>query len=166
MTNAVFQATFHKAIPVVSRGTIQVVLEVSSEFQKIALDVLGGMVPPQGQTVWCAVARLTDENLHSSVREGEGRQTGSHCQPSPSRSFEELSATQQAGILCKELSFREYLKDSLGTHSLTVNDTIDLVRRRLGVVSRRDIADDPEAAARWSVMLSAYRAWQKRPVAA
>ena len=66
------------------------------------------------------------------------------------RSFHELKRSQQAGILCNDPQFCEWL-------DFDQESAPAFVRAHCGVASRRELDDDETAAARWDRLLGRYR---------
>src|SRR3990167_1866168 len=82
----------------------------------------------------------------------------------PKQSWREMTAAQQAGILCKDIVFRRYLYEQ---HSYPANDPDSAavaVREICGVISRTQIATNVDAMNRWHELVTDYRVWQMVPV--
>jgi hypothetical protein len=142
MTAAAFQATFADWKLINGRKVVQVVFEVPIEQSGLAYTVLGGM-PDPGASVWCAIARLEQPKAEQHKRE--------------KKSWDEMTAGQQAGILCSDPLFAKYLNVASTT------EAVDYVRRHCGVKSRSDITPTNESGRRWQEIVSLYRAWQRYP---
>jgi hypothetical protein len=74
------------------------------------------------------------------------------------RRFEDLSPAQQAGILCREPEFAEFMKwEAPGCANA---DVAEAVKIYCGVDSRADIKEGTDAYRIWASLLKAYRQWQ------
>jgi hypothetical protein len=117
-----------------------------------------------------AIARLEDaaaqpkgqkEDELPDVNDGEdyanrGRLPGQ-------RRFNDLSPAEQAGIICKEEEFREFLRTTVPYKAVNLGFDCtpeDMVRHICGVQSRADIKEGTEAARQWRIILDRYRRWQ------
>ncbi|MBN8958023.1 MAG: hypothetical protein J0H17_15850 [Rhizobiales bacterium] len=82
-----------------------------------------------------------------------------------------MSAAQQAGILCGEPAFHQYLSEALpnywekarvtGEDPYLQHRAAQTIRDICGVKSRRDI--DAQAETTWSELVADYRAWMRQP---
>jgi hypothetical protein len=117
-----------------------------------------------------AIARLEDaaaqpkgqkEDELPDVNDGEdyanrGRLPGQ-------RRFNDLSPAEQAGIICKEEEFREFLRTTVPYKAVASFSKgwqpEDLVRDACGVTSRTYIREDNEAGRQWRIILERYRRW-------
>jgi len=77
---------------------------------------------------------------------------------SAGRSWHELAPAQQAGILCNDPSFRQFLER---TTDYTHADHALMVRQICGVESRADIRPGTPATDKWRKLVSDYRGWMK-----
>jgi hypothetical protein len=175
MTAAAFRATFTDWRLIKGRKVVQVVLEVPVESADQAYQVLGGM-PNPAESVWCAVARLQttkDGDAHSNVHPGLPERNDTPPTPLPDkaerarRSWEQLSAAEQAGIRCTDPLFHKFLKETVphmwgSKTALRVdNRAVHIVREICGVESRAQInAANPKALARWNNIDTDFRIWQ------
>lgn len=74
------------------------------------------------------------------------------------QSWHDMSLAQQAGILCGDPVFAKFLDETVGP-----NDPAKTIRSLCGVGSRSDIKPGTEAARRWTLIVSDFRAWQHEP---
>lgn len=74
------------------------------------------------------------------------------------RPFQQITPANQAGILCDDLPFQKFIKETLGS-----DDAAESVRLICGVTSRSNIKPGTETARRWASIVSDYRAWQHEP---
>lgn len=193
---AAFRATYSDWRLIKGRKVVQVVFELPLEAADEAYTALGGMPNPAAE-VWCAVARLNiagagaspASGLRTTVDEPEQHNPGgSHAlvpddepscdvpasdEPAPERarkSWYDMTAAQQAGILCNDDGFCKYLRDE---YSAIYNATsgpanqseraAQVVRRICGVASRNLIERNPTATVKWRNLVSDYRAWIRAP---
>lgn len=77
--------------------------------------------------------------------------------PTPQRRWEDIPAPLRAGIRCGESEFRAFL----GAHN--PDHAAELVRTICRVESRKDLATDAEAGARWETLEAEYWAWVRDP---
>ena len=145
-----FQATFHKAIPVVSRGAIQIVFEVSSEMQAAALNVLGGMVSKPGESDWFEIKRVSSNGDGTTSPAG-----GEAVTPAggglPARPERKLS--QQVGACCSDPRFQKWLG------AVDRDEAANIVRLRCGVSSRSEIIPGTLTGELWNRMYDRFRIW-------
>lgn len=191
MNQAAFTATFADWKLVKTRGVVQLVFEVPVEKADAAYNVLGGM-PDAAQERWFAIARLTEQaarnepvpasrnpvpasaSLQSSNRglcfrgdAGADREAAASPSDGPaSRPFTELKYSQQAGILCSDPAFHQFLEmyspDDWRDYASLPDPKFRAklcVRRLCGVDSRADILPDTPAAAHWQQIVQSYRGW-------
>ena len=109
---AAFQAVFSDWKLIRTRKIVQLVFEVPVEMADQAYQVLGGM-PDPGKSVWCAVARL-EVQPSSDVVEADKAAFHKYLTEQHERrkrSWDELSAAEQAGIRCAEPAFHKFLQE-------------------------------------------------------
>ena len=77
------------------------------------------------------------------------------------RTFADLSAPTQAGILCNDPRFQEFAAMRLGFPKgrASPTATAEYVRRSCDIASRRDLATSPKAAARFQALRTDFDAW-------
>jgi hypothetical protein len=98
-----------------------------------------------------AIARIDEGAAQKGPKEREHRR------------FNALSPAEQAGIICKEEDFREFLRTVVPYKSMSLSFNFgpeDLVRDCCGVASRADIKEGTEAHRQWRIILERYRRWQ------
>jgi hypothetical protein len=79
------------------------------------------------------------------------------------RRFYEMTPAEQAGILCKDPEFTEFLQTTApykDVEPFFAYTTEDQVRHICGVQSRADIKEGTEAHRQWRVILERFRRWQ------
>jgi hypothetical protein len=145
-----FQATFHKAVPVMSRGVIQLIFEVASELQENALNVTGGMMARPGEADWFEIKRLNTNGDGTASPSG-----GEAVTPAggglPARPERKLS--QQAGACCSDPRFQKWLG------AVDRDEAANIVRLRCGVGSRSEIIPGTPAGELWVRMYDRFRIW-------
>ena len=136
---AIFQATFSKAVPVVTRSTVQFVFEVPVEGGAAdrALAALGGF-PEAGRETWVAIARLDPKAATSDPDKPK------------------FSLTQQAGIACNDLRFAAFLHDK-GFPNDGRSGIAEIVRYICKVKSRSEFDTDPAAGERWRLLYAEFQ---------
>ena len=84
-------------------------------------------------------------------------QSVSRAEPSakPKQKWHELKPSAQAGIRCNEPDFHRFL----GSHATTIADAL---RRRLGIISRKQLDDDEGRALRWAALDDEYIHWMRQ----
>jgi hypothetical protein len=124
--------------------------------------------PTMVDPVPVALARLNQQKggdaneiqPHNTVALAPGQQPQSDR---ARKSWEEMSAAQQAGILCTDPAFRKFIagvKYGYPQHPLSEEDAAYFVRCHCGVASRSHIRDDSAA---WRALVTGYRAWKREP---
>ncbi len=88
----------------------------------------------------------------SSAGSHTGQQRGEAGKPR--KPWREMSRAQQAGILCRDFGFGMWL---MGRTSFNSGEVADALRQRLGISSRADIDDNPDAARVFDAMVLSYR---------
>ncbi len=138
---AMFKATVHTLRTIPSRKVVQLVLEAPiEELPHVAAVCKHGS--------WMVVARLCDE-------QGEVEK--------PHRAFEDMSMTEQAGMLCNDPSFRRYLQEKCHMHGGDETTAASFVRALCRVGSRREIVENDPSGDRWQRLVGEYRTWQLAP---
>ena len=74
----------------------------------------------------------------------------------PKQSWESMSRAQQAGILCADPRFQQWLSIDPDEDGATY--AAETVRAMCGVPSRAKLDADPRAANKWDALVSKYRA--------
>jgi len=129
-------------------------IEVPEEYGEVIVRAFGW--PTRVKPLPVAVARL----------EAAGEQPERAPEPpAEPRPFERLSPAEQAGILCKEPEFEEFLKTLPAYRALTEAfgpdfGPADFVRETCGVKSRAEILPDTEAERQWRILYKRFRRWQ------
>jgi hypothetical protein len=121
-------------------------VEVPEEYGEAIVRAFGW--PTRMKPLPVAVARL--EGSGEQLKQPERR-------PKP-RHFDELSPAEQAGILCKEEDFAEFLRATY-THRKGA-EAEEIVRFVCGVNSRANIEPGSRSGDAWNEIVSEYRQWQ------
>lgn len=159
-----------------TRRTAQVVIEIPIERAGEVVDLFGA--PQPDAEVWVALARLNPEKVAGSsngrTSDFGSEDAGSTPAPAAKRRFEEMPRSQQAGVLCNDERFQEWLKTICPT--IWENAHRDLryaddggavageaVRVLCDVGSRADLNDHPRAPApmKWDRLVAEYRRSQR-----
>lgn len=109
------------------------IIEVPVEEAKLLVDIFG--IPIPGKEIPVAVAALVGEPQ----------------QEKPKRRFADMSPAQQAGIVCGDERFQNWI----GVSNAEV--AAEWVRKRCEVVSRADLNTNQNAKHRWEGILQDYR---------
>lgn len=143
-------ATFADFKLVKSRAVAQLVFEVPVEQADAALTALGGL-PRADLERWAGIAPLDKTAVaarhadggvpHAPVKGGD--------KPGHKRAFADLPRSQQAAIKCGDADFQRWL----GPEDADADGTL---KGALGIVSKRELDTDPEAAKRWDALLNEY----------
>lgn len=149
---AVFQGSLVDLKNVGTHKSVRLIVEVPEEYGEAIVRAFGW--PTRVKPVSVAVARL----------EGDGEQIKQpERQPEP-RHFDDLSYAEQAGIICKDPDFKEFLQSTAPYKN--AGNFIEgwtpeaLVRSCCGVQSRADIKEDNKAGRQWRIILNRFRRWQ------
>lgn len=161
---AAFAATYSDWRVIKGRKVVQVVFELPLEKADEAYSVLGGMPNPAAE-VWCGIARLQEPGAAVSARDvAPNREDAADKVASPSsrpkRAWGDLSPAQQAGLLCGDPMFQQFLC-GLGNASHPGRDeAAEAVRRICRVRSRAEITTDN---IEWRNLVADFRAWERTP---
>lgn len=140
----VIKGTYADLKHIKTRGMWQVCIEVpEAEFNNI-VGLLGS--PQHGKDVWVAIARLTTEA----------------AQEKPRKRFDEMSRAQQAGILCADEQFQQWVLGQCRNYILRTslemeNYVTNWLYTKLEISSRKDLDTGPTIAALWDALVTEYR---------
>lgn len=158
MTDAVFTGTFSDFKSVKTRSVCQIIIEVPVEKAGECLAALGGW-PIPGEEKSVAVARIVEKKQE---------QTAPDPAPAEGRQWQSLRPSQQAGILCADTEFQEWIvphakwgSGPTGPDSYGEGYVVDLVRDRCGIGSRAELDTNQQAAAIWNEIVADFRWHQK-----
>ena len=156
MTDAprALQATYVDLKFIKTRKLVQMVLELPIEQGEAVVKMFG--TPRPDESVWVAVARLTDEATVPETNEPK---------PEFDMATYAIGAAQRAGILCSDERFQDWIKersgasyiasDQMGTKAMT-NWVTAVMRETCNVQSRAEFDTDPAARQRFEVLESEY----------
>lgn len=150
MNNAIFKAEYADFKLVKTRSTAQFVFEVPQEQAGAIMQMIG--LPSQGEPQWFAIAKLVEEQKDTPVLK---------------RNWNEISYPEQAGIMCNNQRFAEFIEERYPdewalatTNAESFKDaTIFWLRSKCGIKSRADIKDNTEAARIFSQISQEFRSW-------
>jgi hypothetical protein len=182
MTAAAFKATYSDWKLLRTRKVVQIVLEVPVELADHAYRVLDGM-PLSGEEIWVAVARLNAEsevmpnqlsNGQHALQRSDDDSSKHDARPAPAmaqptqparakQSWDELSPAQQAGMLCADKSFIQFLAGEYQRGCDDENEAADIVRWYCDVESRAEIKRGTRANVLFQELVGKYRAWMREP---
>jgi hypothetical protein len=145
----VLKATYTNIKPVITRSTVQIILEMPMEAMTDIVNLLGPPMP--ASEVWVAVARLRPEVVQQPAM------IEAPDEDKPPKPLSQVSA-----ILCNIVAFRRFLHEHHGLEVVpTVDEAADWVREHCGVKSRREFDTDDAAAANFISLRSTYDAWMR-----
>lgn len=130
---AAFQASVHGLRTVGGRKCIQIILEAPIEQQAEIARICE-------HDAWVAVARIQKPNEKEK--------------PDKKR-WNTLSPAQQAGILCADIEFQNYID------AADEQNAVFLVRQKCGVKSRSELDPKEDSGRNWNVLVDNYRIWQQ-----
>lgn len=142
---AIFQATFSDLRIVKGRKVGQFVLEVPLEGVDAALKALGG-VPRPDKEVWVAVARLDPSAVQKPPEKPEA----------PNK----REIVQLAGIVSESKPFAIFMREEKGFAEF--NEMPQAIRYYCGVKSRKELATNPEAAAKFMELYTEFQVWSQQ----
>jgi hypothetical protein len=148
---AVFQGSLVNLKNSPTHKSVVLQVEVPEEYGEAIVRAFGW--PTRVKPLPVAVARL----------EGDGEQLKQPERRPEPRRFDDLSPAEQAGIVCKDPNFAEFLRTTPPYMGAMLNpdwNPEDMVRDCCGVKSRKDIEEGTEAHRQWRVILSRFRRWQ------
>ena len=141
----IFRASYADFNTVKGRKVLQIILELPIEEGNAALAALGG-VPRFDQPVWVGVARLDTSAITEKPKP----------LPKPHKNWDDMSYSQQSGVLCNDDDFRRFVQESHNSYS-----PVDFVRSFCEVVSRSELDTPGAAATKWEILVEEYRNWQR-----
>ena len=110
--------------------------------------------PSYGQRVALSVALISDDETQTPVPKEEQASRG---KPAKDRKrWSDLPLSQQAAIRCNEPGFETYMEQSYPDYG---PNTVERVRTRCGVHSRKDILEGSKAGAVWRQLDNEYQSW-------
>tara|TARA_R100000278_G_scaffold117467_1_gene97470 strand:+ start:350 stop:772 length:423 start_codon:yes stop_codon:yes gene_type:complete len=137
MTQAVIRGTYADFKLVKTRNVVQMIVEVPVEEAERVTATFG--IPHPQEEKWVAVALLDTRKVENNTRANK--------------------AIQQAGILCKEISFGEFLKHKVPeVNPKDQNSIANGIRTLAGVKSRSDFKNNETALKIWERLYDEYRA--------
>lgn len=153
MTEAVIQATYADYRRVKGRKVLQLVCEVPIEQAPLVHKTFGE--PNPDGSLWVAIAKL-DPKKASNEQQDEPEK--------PKRKWDEMKASQQAGMRCEEHAFAQFLKEKR-PQAYTVNNgnVAGAVRSICAVASRSELDRYAHGQNLWRLLDHEYRAWQRAP---
>ncbi|HCT52365.1 MAG TPA: hypothetical protein DF712_07885 [Balneola sp.] len=137
MKDAVITGTYSDFKIIKTRKVAQMVVEFPIEQGDQFISKFG--LPKPHEEKWVAVAWVRSEAVETTGRASK--------------------AIQQAGILCKDVSFGVWLNETkgMGLNPKQETEIQDAVRAILGVSSRADMRTNEQALQTWEKMYSEYQ---------
>ncbi len=126
-----------------SRSSAQIILEIPIEHAERFIAAFGMPIPGSEKPVALALLRSTTAQPAVPEREpsaGVGK-----------KRWHEMSRAQQAGVLCHDESFVEWIG------AADEDEAAMKVRHQCGVFSRAELDKEPTAGKRWDEIVSNYR---------
>ena len=78
----------------------------------------------------------------------------------PKRNWDEVSRVEQAGVLCRDDKFDDFVRDVFPDSYRIHEEAAGFVRAYCGVKSRADLDTDRNASARWDNLVQDYFDWK------
>ena len=156
---AVFQGSLVNLKNSPTHKSVILQVEVPEEYGEAIVRAFGW--PTRVKPLQVAVARLEGSALTIAM----ARLEGDDEQPKH-RHFNELTFAEQAGILCKNANFYEFLQTTSPYKEAAAKflppewKPEEMVRYVCGVESRADINEHEESGRQWRLMVYRYRAWR------
>lgn len=137
---AVIQGDFVDTRRVKSRSVLQVVFEVPIEMEPTVMATLGW--PSPGNSLPCAIARLA---VQPKLREEK-----------PPLTWDTMSPSQRAAVKLNDKSFCAWLVDTYWTGKEDIGDYDGLLKRVLGIQSKRELDTDHDKSDAFEAMLATF----------
>lgn len=141
---AVFDGNFSDFKIVKTRSVAQVVVEIPLERGKQFIAAFG--VPQPGSEIPVAIALLDPAAAAEPLEQKK----------KPKQRFCDLGVAQQAGILCNDPKFQQFVQ--VGNDE----EAADYIRAYCEVDSRADIDTSPYAHQKWNDLMVDYGRWKGR----
>lgn len=166
----IIKATFLAARGVPSRGVVTFSFDVATEHATAALSLLGGF-PAGGEAVWVAIARLTPEAAakpspepkhapHADAVDQSNREYDRQLRRERYDAADEgRQAVTRSALLCEDADFWRWLGLAPGPHT-SVSAAV-VLRSRCGIDSRRELATDADALARFLKIEADFKSVQR-----
>ena len=137
MSETIISGTYSDFRIIKTRKVAQMVIEFPIEQGEQFISKFG--LPNPHEEKWVAVAWLRSEPVETNGRASK--------------------AIQQAGIMCKDVAFGTWLRDTRKFQINPANETEvqEVVRAVLGVTSRADMRTNDDALERWETLYDQFR---------
>lgn len=124
------------------RKVVQVVIEIPVEGSNAALEALGG-VPRPDKEVWLGLVQVTKAAAVKSAA-AMTQDEPDAVDPDKQRKWDTLKPAQQAGIMCTDPTFWDFLKSKGWSPVSSAQEAAHIMRQLLRLKTRADIqVDDP-----------------------
>lgn len=143
---------------------VKLTIHVPAEQAGLVFDAFGW--PTGVDPVPVALARLRDsgetERVPSPLREARGQSCdGSASASRHKQSWHDMSPAQQAGLLCGDPLFQQFLFEMHGCPEKTSSDAAEHVRIHCGVASRREINNEDRSGRLWRDLVADFRVFER-----
>jgi hypothetical protein len=148
---AVFQGALVNLKNSPTHKSVVLQVEVPEEYGEAIVRAFGW--PTRMKPLPVAVARLDDAGDPPKHAE----------RPPEPRRLDDLPPAEQAGIVCKDPEFAEFLRSTAPYKMAALHQgraPEEIVRDICGVKSRADILEGTEEHRLWRVILNSFRAWR------
>jgi hypothetical protein len=142
---AVFQGSLVDLKNVGTHKSVRLIVEVPEEYGEAIVRAFGW--PTRVKPVSVAVARLEVEAAETPVSRGV-----------KTTAFKDLAPPEQAGILCRDPDFAEFIKSQ--APECPNRNVAEVVKTYCGVDSRADIKYGTDAHRSWLTLLARFLRWQ------
>lgn len=99
---------------------------------------------PLGSRVMVTLTEIADDEKHPEPEK-------------PRQSWDSMKRSQQAGILCSDRQFQEWMLGSQSGCAFPETEVAEEIRTRCRVDSRAKLDTDEKAASRWDALVIRYR---------
>lgn len=154
---AAIAGTFANIVPVKTRSTVQIIIEIPVEAADAALKALGGY-PQPGKEVPVAVARLHANSVPKNITDNiTGDPEPEPVAKQDKRAWADLAPSVQAALRCKDVAFQDWCAEHcppgwLDNYVEREALAADWVRDVCSVETRAALSVEPEAKAAWGMM--------------
>ena len=183
MTTDALRASYVDFKLVKTRSVAQLIFEVEIEQAETALDFLG--IPQPGRPTWVGIAVLREgdgteaeiiaanggqkDGFFAGLTEEQKAAALAHDGPDNMSSSEPPAGrptqhplVRRAGILANDARFRTWVEQLApafppATAYFTGDFAAQFIRDECGIASRKELANNPEAAAKFEALVSRYR---------
>lgn len=153
----VVAATFSDFRIVKGRKVAQLIMEVPVENLMLALNNLGQ--PGIETDNWCMIQNIEKPVASGVHREHSDPARQAQSEPATGPKDEGAHLVQQCAIACGDWRFRQFLHQCGHGKAKDADEAAAIIRARLGINSRSELATNPRAQNEWKLFYSTYQQW-------